>query len=234
MSDFVLQADSIRKSYRGRNILTSASLNVAAGTVTAVVGRMGVGKSTLLRVCSGLMKPDDGWVRFNGVQSDRHRLHEMARGGLFFMAERSGLAGSLTVSRHFDVIAKRFGIGPSAEAIESLSIAPFLLDKPYKLSSGERRRAELAIAISRRPKCLIADDAFRGLDPLSCEMIGSGLRMLAAQGSGVVISGQEVDTILHYCDSVTWVTSGTTYDLGEPKQASRDERFTREFLGGAR
>jgi ABC-type multidrug transport system ATPase subunit len=200
-------------------------------TVTAVVGNMGVGKSTLLRICAGLITPDDGWVKFGERKFDRPRLHEMSRAGLFFMGERSGLAESLTVGEHFDMIAKRFGLSLDEKLIESFALSSFLDSKPHRLSTGERRRAELAIAMTRRPKCLIADEPFRELDPMTCEQIGSGLRSLASDGCAVIVSGQEVRTVLHYSDSVTWVTAGTTYDLGTPKHASRDERFAREFLG---
>jgi lipopolysaccharide export system ATP-binding protein len=227
----MLQADSIRKSYGSRNVLTSASLNAMPATVTAVVGNVGVGKSTLLRICAGLIAPDDGWVKFGEAQFNRPRLHEMSRAGLYFMGERSGLAESLTVVEHFDMIAKRFGVSVDAKLIDSFSLSQFLDSKPHNLSTGERRRAELAIAMSRRPTCLIADEPFRELDPITCELIRSGLRSLASDGCAVIVSGQEVHTIFDCSDCVTWVTAGTTYDLGFPEQASRDERFRREFLG---
>lgn len=200
-------------------------------TVTGVVGNMGVGKSTLLRICAGLIAPDAGWVKFGERQFDRPRLHEMSRAGLYFMGERSGLAESLTVGKHFDMIAKRFGVSVDAKLIDSFSLSQFLDSKPHSLSTGERRRAELAIAILRRPKCLIADEPFRELDPITCELIGAGLKLLAADGCAVVVSGQEVHTVLHYSDRVTWVTAGTTYDLGTPQLAPRNDRFAREFLG---
>jgi lipopolysaccharide export system ATP-binding protein len=227
----MLQADSIRKSYRGRNVLSSASLNSARGTVTALVGRMGAGKSTLLRVCAGLVVPEAGWVKFNGAQSDRPRLHEMSRSGMYFMGERSGLAESLTVQQHLDLFGARYGVSIGEDLVDSFSFRELMSSKPQHLSSGERRRAELMIAIARNPSCLIMDEPFRELDPMTRESIGSGVRSLASRGCAVVMSGHEVTTILHYCDSVTWVTSGTTYDLGRPDQASRDERFVREFLG---
>ncbi len=227
----ILQADSIRKSYGGRNVLTSASLNAIPATVTAVVGNVGVGKSTLLRICAGLITPDDGWVKFGEAQFSRARLHEMSRAGLYFMGEGSGLAESLTVGEHFAMIVKRFGVSLDERVIESFSLSQFLDSKPHSLSTGERRRAELAIAMSRRPKCLIADEPFRELDPITCEQIGCGLRTLASDGCAVVVSGHEVHTIFDYSDRVTWVTAGTTYDLGTPQNASRDEWFKRDFLG---
>lgn len=227
----ILQADSIRKSYRGRDVLTSASLNATRATVTAVVGNMGVGKSTLLRICAGLIAPDDGWVKFGTERFDRPRLHEMSRAGLYFMGDRSGLGESLTVGKHFDMVAKRFSVSIDQKLIESFSLSQFLDSKPHRMSTGERRRAELAIAMTRHAKCFIADEPFRELDPITCEVIGSGLRSLASDGCAVIVSGQEVHTIFDYSDRVTWVTAGTTYDVGTPQQASRDERFAREFLG---
>lgn len=192
---------------------------------------MGAGKSTLLRICAGLLEPDSGWVRFGDVQYTRPRLHQLSRAGLYFMGEASGLAESLTLRQHFRVIADRFGVSLGESLIDLFSLSLFMDTKPHRLSTGERRRAELALAISRHPKCFVADEPFRGLDPLTCELLGWGIRRLASDGCAVIVSGHEIHTILEYVDCVTWVTAGTTYQLGTREEASHNERFVREYLG---
>jgi len=147
------------------------------------------------------------------------------------MGELSGLAESLTIRQHFAIVAQRFGVTLDEQLIEIFSLSPFMERKPHRLSTGERRRAELALAISRRPRCFIADEPFRELDPVTCELLGSGIKRLASNGCAVIVSGHEIHTIFEYADCVTWVTAGTTYQLGTRDQATRDERPVREFLG---
>jgi lipopolysaccharide export system ATP-binding protein len=107
-----------------------------------------------------------------------------------------------------------------------------LLDRrPPTLSGGERRRAELAAALVRRPTCLVADEPFRGIAPLDAELLTAAYRALAVDGCAVVVTGHEAPTLFDAADRVVWCTDGTTYELGSPEAARRSERFCSEYLG---
>jgi lipopolysaccharide export system ATP-binding protein len=227
----ILEADSISRRFGERLVLSSARLCASAGEVVGVLGRMGTGKSTLLKICAGIERPDSGWVRFHGRQYSRPRLSALAMRGMFYLGEANNLASGMTPRQHFDRIEKRFGRGDRARVVEFLGIAGLLDARIESLSGGEVRRVEIALAIIRRPLCLLADEPFRGLDPKVCELLGESLRLLAAQDCAVVITGHEVNTLKPFLDSVTWVTSGTTYDLGSADAAWANSAFTREYLG---
>lgn len=229
----VLHADSIGKIYNGLRVVTAAALEVHTGDIVGLLGRMGVGKSTLLKICAGVTAPDSGWVRFAGVQHVRPRLHELAPKGMYYLAEGRNLASNLSLQGHLDVLQRRYGGRSSGEAIELLKLES-LLDQPaHSLSGGERRRAEIAVAMARRPTCLLADEPFRGIDPISAELIGRALQHLAGYGCGVVITGHEIWSFRPFLSSVVWMTAGTTYPLGSPAEAWKHDRFRLEYLGGA-
>lgn len=227
----VLQADSIGKAYGERRILTAARLQAEAGQIVAVVGRMGAGKSTLLRICAGLVAPDSGWVRFAGELYDRPRLFRIAPRGMFFLPERGNLSSSLSVGEHFRLLGRRYGDGGSVAALEALDLQPLLSRRAHTLSGGERQRVEVALAIVRGPSCFLADELFRGLDPLTCELLGAALQRLAQGGCAVVATGHEVESLAQFASGIVWVTAGTTYSLGDPRTAAAHEAFRREYLG---
>ena len=231
----VLHADCVGKRFGDRRILTAATLTLRTGTVTGLLGRMGEGKSTLLRICAGLLEADGGWVRFAGRQHLRPRHAVLARDGLYFQADQRALVGRLSLRAHLDLVRHRFGSSADEVArVVALLQVGALLDTPSRtLSGGERRRAELAVAAARAPRCLLADEPFRGIDPLSSDLIGRAFRHLAAQGCAVAVTGHELPSLVPWLDELVWMTSGTTRPLGTPAQAWERHDFQRDYLGPA-
>lgn len=229
----ILVADCIGKRFGARAVLTAATLRVEAGCVTALVGRNGVGKSTLLKIAAGWMRPDHGSVRFRGRLHLPARLHCLAEEGLFYLPDRDLLSPGFSVREHLECVARRWGRGDMQEAVQSTGVVTHLEQRPPSLSAGERRRAELALALVRGPACLLADEPYRGLAPRDIEALSAAMRHLAAAGCGVVVTGHDVPTLWDVAGRVVWCTDGTTYDLGTPKAAADDWRFRRGYLGPA-
>ena len=227
----ILAADSIGKSFRGRRVLSAASLAVMPGVVTYLAGRNGAGKSTLLQICAGRLAPDHGTIRIAGGVHSRVRLHRLARAGVFFLPARSLLTPSLTVGRQLRIVAERYGNGEVEETAKRVGILPLLDALPPALSGGERRRAGVSLALLRDPRCLLADEPLRGVEPREAEVIARLLRQLAAQGCGVVVTGHDLPTLLSIADDVLWLADGTTYPLGAPRDAQRHPRLRRHLMG---
>jgi lipopolysaccharide export system ATP-binding protein len=229
----LLRADSIGKSYPGRRILSSAYFEAASGSVTALVGRNGAGKSTLLRIAAGWLAADHGMVEFRGRRHHRPDPGALARDGMFFLpVERSILSPSFTLAQHLDAVEARFGPAPDRAALlKRLGIAACERVPTAALSGGERRRAQLAVALLRRAACLLADEPFRGIDPKDAEVVHAELRAAANAGCAVVVTGHEVAQLLALADAVTWVRDGSTQLLGSPAAAAADWRFRRDYLG---
>jgi lipopolysaccharide export system ATP-binding protein len=228
--DTVFRADSICVSFGERAVLHSASLWGRRGRITVVFGRNGSGKSTLFRCASGVMQPDQGVVLFDGRAFTRPRLHALGRLGLFYLPERDLLVRGRSVRWHLDAAARRFG-GDPAPHIAALLLQPLLESTTDQLSGGERRRAELAIALTRQPRCLLADEPFMGIAPVDIDMVAAAFRRLAAAGCAVLISGHEVPALLDLADEVVWLTAGTTRSLGGAAAAWENWHFRREYMG---
>ncbi|HEX8831356.1 MAG TPA: LPS export ABC transporter ATP-binding protein, partial [Longimicrobium sp.] len=101
-------------------------------------------------------------------------------------------------------------------------------------SGGERRRAEIAAAWIRAPRCLLADEPFAGIDPADADVVAEAFREMARQGCAIVITGHEVRQLLDTADDIVWMAAGTTHGMGTPEKAVQHEQVRREYLGAAR
>jgi lipopolysaccharide export system ATP-binding protein len=227
----ILTAECVGKTFAGRRVLSSASLRAVPGELRVLLGRNGIGKSTLLKIGAGCIAPDSGSIHFAGRAYLSVRLRDLAAGGLFYLPDHDLLSTAFTVRQQLEMVRRQFDGGDSAEAAALMGIASHLDKRPFELSGGERRRAEVAAVFVRRPLCLLADEPYRGVAPKDAEDLTKAFSSLAADGVAVVITGHEVPTLLDAADHVTWCTSGTTYELGPPQIAIRNESFRREYLG---
>jgi ABC-type multidrug transport system ATPase subunit len=227
----VLVADCVAKSFRGRRVLSSASLRAVAGELRVLFGRNGIGKSTLLRIAAGVVAADGGSVHFAGEYYAAPRLATLAEQGLFFLPDHDLLSSALSVRHNLELFRQRFEGADVLETARLVGIERQLEKRPRELSGGELRRAELAAVLVRRPLCLLADEPYRGITPVDHDHLTATLRGLTTKGVAVVVTGHEVPTLLEAADHVTWCTSGTTYELGSPAAAVAHGRFRSEYLG---
>ena len=226
-----LTAESVVKSFGGRRVLTSATLRAVPGELRVLFGRNGIGKSTLLKIAAGWVAPDSGTIRFAGRVYLSVRLAQLATAGLFYLPDHDLLSTAFTVRRQLEMIRRQFGGAGVLDAATHMGVASQLDKRPFELSGGELRRAELAAVLIRRPICLLADEPYRGIAPKDAEDLTRMFADLAAGGVAVVITGHEVPTLLDAADHVSWCTNGTTYELGPPAVAVRHPAFRREYLG---
>ena len=227
----IFSADSIGKSFGSRTILKAASIWARAGKITALFGRNGCGKSTLLKVGVGLVAADQGAVHFDGRTYLRPHLPDLAARGLFYLPDRYLLSRRLTVREQLRAVEWRFGDARTGEVLERLGIRDRIDQTPLQLSGGERRRAEVAIAWIRAPRCLLADEPFAGINPADAEVVAAAFREMAASGCAIILTGHEVTQLMDVADEVVWMVAGTTHGMGTPAEALRHDQFRREYLG---
>lgn len=231
MTEPVLVAESIAKSFARRRVLSSATLRAVPGELRVLFGRNGCGKSTLLKIAAGFMVPDGGAIHFDGRVYLSTHLRVLASRGLFYLPDHDLLSTAFTVRHQLEMFRHQFHGGSVDDAAARLGISDHLEKRPSALSGGERRRAELATIFVRRPKCVLADEPYRGIAPKDADDLTRAFSALATEGIAVVITGHEVPTLLHAANHISWCTSGTTYELGPPDAAVRHDAFRREYLG---
>jgi branched-chain amino acid transport system ATP-binding protein len=227
-----LRADSIGKRYGSARVLTAASLVARPGSITALVGRNGAGKTTFLKICAGWIAADHGTITYRGCVYSRARLHELARRGLCLLpAEQPLLSPSFRLGRQLEIIAGGRTAPKLQEVIARFRLGTLLGQSPPALSTGERRRASFAVAELIGPQCLLADEPLRDLAPLDAELVASSLSALRANGCAIVMTGHDTAALFELADEIVWMTAGTTHPLGVPARARENWQFRREFLG---
>jgi len=229
----VLVASGVGKSYWRNTVLRNASLWVDEGTVTALLGRKGTGKTTLLRIAAGVLRPDYGTVMFRGSPHSHARLCRLAREGLFYVPDRGLFTGSRPLRWFLASAARRHGAPEGLswrDAAREHGVEDALDTEARHLSGGERRRAALALAELRQPACLLADEPFRGITPSDAEEMTATLKDFRDRGCGIVLTGHSVPEIFDLADRVIWLTGGTTHGLGTPGEAREHPPFVREYL----
>jgi ABC-type multidrug transport system ATPase subunit len=225
----LLVAECVGKSYGTRRVLSAGSLRARAGQVGVLFGRNGIGKSTLLKIAAGVVRADSGTVHLDGQFLRRPSLSQLALAGVFYLPDHQILSPSMTLGEQLRLVERRFGARSAEEAARLARVEDFLAARPATLSGGELRRAELALALTRRPRCLLADEPFRGIAPVDHDLLSVIIRGMADEGCAVIVTGHEVASLMALADHITWCTSGTTYELGTPERALAHEAFQREY-----
>lgn len=227
----VLSVVGVAKSRGRRQILSSASLQAVPGELRVLLGRNGTGKSTLLKIAAGVLRPDRGTICFLNRVYPFVILAELAPDGLFYLPDRDLLSTAFTVRRQLEMIQMQFHGGNIETAAERAGITAHLDKRPHELSGGERRRAELAAVLVRRPLCVLADEPFRDISPRDAEGLSKVFVELATDGMAIVVTGHQVSTLLSIAHQVTWCVDGTTHDLGPPTVALEHVSFRRDYIG---
>jgi ABC-type multidrug transport system ATPase subunit len=179
----------------------------------------------------GRISADHGTTRWDGEIWRRPCLDELARRGLFFLPDRGLLSRRLALADQIGFFAAAYG-GDADAAVEALDLGALMELRAGQLSGGEERRAEMALARLRAPRCLIADEPFAGLAPTDRARIAGELGAHARRGAAVIVTGHEVEDLLAIADEVVWMVAGTTHVLGPPAAARTHDQFRREYLGG--
>jgi branched-chain amino acid transport system ATP-binding protein len=216
-------------------VLHDVSLAVPPGTVVALLGPNGVGKSTLLRSASGLLKPWRGAVRIGDEDVTGATPSRRVAKGMCHIPEGRGIFPSLTVRENLVVQAIR---GREKEAIErTAAVFPVLKERLEQvsgtLSGGQQQMLALARAVIRDPAVVLVDEPSLGLSPVMVDEVFAFLSQLASSGCALLVVEQYVTRVLAMCDSVYLLQRGRVIWNGSPKDLSEEELFNHYVGGGA-
>ena len=226
----LFSAAGVGKRFGDNVVLKSAALWVRRNRITALLGRNGCGKTTLLKCALGEIPMDHGSVQFLGESYERPRLWRLGGKGLRYIDQEAQLPLTRDLGSLLRIAAESASTTPS-EWIQALRLEPFLGSLVPQLSRGERKRAALAVALTGEPECLILDEPLESLAPLDQELLAGCLKSLVDRGLGVLLTGHDTRAVLETATDVTWCVAGTTHDLGSVEEAVGNPQFVREYLG---
>jgi len=229
----VLEGLGVRVVRGGKAILRGVDVRARAGQVLGVLGPSGAGKSTLFGALVGELALDAGTVRFEGEDVTRVPLWVRARRGLGYVPQTPSVLLDLTVRDNLETYARVAGVEPDvAAAAERVELTQRLDVRAGSLSGGERRRLELARAVTRMPKALVCDEPFAGVDPAGAARLGDLLHALARDhGVAVVLADHHVAEALRVCDIASLLLDGEIAVTAEPRAFEAHELVRGRYLG---
>jgi len=232
-----LAAAELRKRYGSRTVVHDVSLDVHASEVVGLLGPNGAGKTTCFYMIVGLVAADGGRIELDGEDLSRLPIHQRARRGLSYLPQEASIFRKLTVAENVRSILELSEDDPDAIAnrldalLEDLSIV-HLADAPaVSLSGGERRRCEIARALATRPRFILLDEPFAGVDPIAVLDIQRIIGFLKERGIGVLITDHNVRETLGICDRAYIINDGRVLASGKPDEIVYNEAVRKVYLG---
>jgi branched-chain amino acid transport system ATP-binding protein len=234
----VLSVEAIDVFIQSSHILRRVSLEVREGEVVCLVGRNGAGKSTTLRTIMGFLRPRAGRIRLRDEDIHRRRTHEIARRGLAFSPEDSGIFPDLTVAENIEISTwTRPGGRPTAERIErAYEVFPVLRKyrarKGPEMSGGERKMLSVARALALDPAMLLLDEPFEGLSPAIVPSVSRGLAEITQRGHAILLAESNIYHVPDFATRLYVIERGEIIFAGPPA-AVRADAATMRVIGGA-
>ena len=233
----VLEAKEIVKQYHHRRVVDGVSLQVKNGTVVGLLGPNGAGKTTSFYTIAGFIRPNSGRVILDDEDITSLPIHRRAQKGISYLAQEPSVFKKLTVEENVRIVLEPLGLSKSeiTNRIEGLladmKIQALAANKAHTLSGGERRRVEIMRALATRPRFILLDEPFAGIDPLSVADLQQIILDLKAKGLGVLISDHNVRETLSVCDYAYIINQGKILTSGNAEQIIENKEARKMYLG---
>jgi lipopolysaccharide export system ATP-binding protein len=238
-----LEATGLQKRYGARKVVKDVHLAVGGGEVVGLLGPNGAGKTTTFYMVVGLVRADAGRILIDGQEVQGLPIHRRSRLGLSYLPQEASIFRKLTVEENVRAVLElqqdADGKPLKTEALEQqleqllaeLGIEK-LRDVPAPaLSGGERRRVEIARALATRPRFILLDEPFAGVDPIAVIEIQRIIGFLRARGIGVLITDHNVRETLGICDRAYIISEGLVLAEGTPQEIVDNPQVRRVYLG---
>jgi lipopolysaccharide export system ATP-binding protein len=238
-----LEVSHIQKSYGKRQVVKDVSLTVRTGEVVGLLGPNGAGKTTSFYIIVGLLHASAGDITIDGHSIEHMPIHRRARLGLGYLPQEASIFRKLNVEDNVravlelqhDEAGKPLG---SAEIerrltalLQDLRVEHLRESPALALSGGERRRVEIARALATRPRFILLDEPFAGIDPIAVIEIQRIINFLKSRDIGVLITDHNVRETLGICDHAYIISDGTVLAEGTPAEIVANADVRRVYLG---
>lgn len=233
----MIQTKDLVKKYGSRTVVNHVSFNVKQGEIVGLLGPNGAGKTTSFYQVVGLVKPDEGKVFLNDEDITSLPMYKRAKMGIGYLPQEASVFRKLSVEDNIAAVLEMTKLSrkQQKEKLESL-LNEFRLQHVRKsngdvLSGGERRRTEIARALSVDPKFILLDEPFAGIDPIAVEDIQAIVAKLKYKNIGILITDHNVTETLSICDRAYLLIEGKIYKHGTAEELAGDDEVRRLYLG---
>lgn len=233
----VLYAKELVKIYGNRTVVKEASFEVQQGEIVGLLGPNGAGKTTSFYMISGLVKPNKGRIFLDDLEITKEPVYRRSQLGVGYLAQEPSVFRKLSVEDNILSVMEMHGYSRQLqkEKLESL-LDEFRLQKIRKslgiqLSGGERRRTEIARALSIEPKFILLDEPFAGVDPIAVEDIQNIVAKLKNKNIGIVITDHNVQETLSITDRAYLLFEGSIFMQGTAEELAGNEEVRNKYLG---
>ena len=234
----ILSIRHLSKSYRSREVVSDVSLMVESGETIGLLGPNGAGKTTSFYMIAGLVKSNAGSIHIDELEINQLSVDKRSQLGLSYLPQEASIFRKLTVEENIMAIlethmsANKQTLKQRLDLLlEEFQISHLKKNLGATLSGGERRRVEIARAIATKPRFLLLDEPFAGIDPISISDIQRLINELCDHGIGVLITAHNVRETLGICDRAYIVNNGKILAEGTSEQILKDENVRDVYLG---
>ena len=234
----MLSASGLQKSFRGRTVVRGFEFTLDAGEIVGLLGPNGAGKTTCFYMIVGLSPADAGTIRIDEQDITELPMHARARLGIGYLPQEPSVFRKLSVADNILAILElREDLdsdgrkGELESLMDDLQIGHIADQKGQSLSGGERRRVEIARALAAKPRFMLLDEPFAGIDPISVVDIQRIVRQLKSRGIGILITDHNVRETLGICERAYIMNEGAVLAQGAPAEILANEQVREVYLG---
>ncbi|MEO5622817.1 MAG: LPS export ABC transporter ATP-binding protein [Dokdonella sp.] len=234
----MLSASGLRKSFRGRAVVRDFAFTLDQGEIVGLLGPNGAGKTTCFYMIVGLIAADAGSIRVDDRDVTTAPMHVRAQLGVGYLPQEASVFRRLSVADNILAILElrpdldHSGRQSELESLlDDLQIGHIAGQKGVSLSGGERRRVEIARALAAKPRFMLLDEPFAGIDPISVVDIQRIVRQLKSRGIGILITDHNVRETLGICERAYIMSEGAVLAQGAPADILANEQVREVYLG---
>ena len=234
----MLSAKGLRKRYKSREVVADFGLTLEAGEVVGLLGPNGAGKTTCFYMIVGLVSADAGKIELDGRDITAEPMYKRAKLGVGYLPQEPSVFRKLTVADNIRLVLElrddlnSAGVEKElASLLDELQITHVAEQLGASLSGGERRRCEIARALAAKPRLMLLDEPFAGVDPISVGEIQRIVKHLKNRGIGVLITDHNVRETLGICDRAYIISEGRVLAEGTPTEIVDNADVRKVYLG---
>ena len=235
MSTLTIQ--NLRKSYKKNILVKNVSLKITSGQIVGLLGPNGAGKTTTFYMIVGLIAADHGNILLDQKNLTKTPIHIRAKQGISYLPQEPSIFRKMDVSENIVSILELRNLSKHQIKLElenllkELNIQHIKKNTAISLSGGERRRVEIARCLANKPKFILLDEPFAGIDPIAVIDIQKIIKQLASNGIGILITDHSVRETLGICDQAYIVNQGEIFAQGTPKVIAQNQSVKDIYLG---